>query len=255
MGGDIERCWELASWGTEFDAIISLGGNCAVAHNTRIRDLRSCSFPFDWLLMDDPRPIDYLAHGFETSFSDLCLKENLVELVGAERGMEKPGRLQFYDKISGWKFIHHFNETADFGEEYRRVYSVLHRRISRMLDMFDSGGRFLLVLAPTFSVDKACLLKLKSVLAHKYPRSSFFFLVMSFCEQTAGVEALDDLIYCRVARAQNIYDFTKTNLEWSFLDRLRLTNPRKGTRIHKVRLWKQGNTRYILKWYIAKKVK
>ena len=255
LGGDIERCWESTGWGTEFDAIISLGGNCSVAHNLRIRDLRNASYPFDWLLMDDSMPIDYLVKGFDNEFADFCLKENLVELVGDERGMEKPGRLQFRDKVSGWKLIHHFNVTSDFNAEFCRVHATLRRRISRMLANFASGGRYLLVLAPTFSVDEGCVDELRLVLRRKYPRSSFFLLVMSFCERESGVEISENVLYSRIARPQNIYDFSKTGIEWSFLDRLSLKVGCMTKRVHKLRLWKHRGIRYVLRWYVEKKMK
>ena len=255
LGGDVERAWASTGWGCEFDAIIPLGGNCAAAHNLRMRGLRSMSFPFDWVLMDDPAPIAYLARGFANGFSDLCLRENLVELTGDERGIEKPGRLQFKDKVSGWKFIHHFNETSDFDAEYCRVSAILKKRIRRMQDMFESGGRFLLILAPNFMLEKGCVDELRTVLKRKYPRSTFCFLLMSFRDSATGAEKIDEILYVRIPHAQSIYDFSKTTIEWSFLDRLRLKVQAAARKEHKLWLWKWNGVRYILKWHIMKKIR
>lgn len=255
FGGLIEQALKKREGGMSYDAVVSLGGNCSVAHNLRLRGLRQMSLPFDWLLMDDSRPIGYLARGFESDFADFCLKENLEELKGEERGQEHPGRLQFIDRVSGWKFIHHFNESDSFDEEYARVSSVIKRRIIRMTEMFQGGGRYLLVLAPTFSVEKSCLGALAGCLARKYPNADFTFLIMSFGEKDMHVELDGDVIYARIPRPQNVYDFTRTNFEWQFMDKLVLPKPtaETGPKMHKCQLLKWNGVRYVLRWFVDKK--
>jgi len=255
LAGNVERAMSAAGWGNEFDVIVSLGGNCSVAHNLRVRNLRPFSLPFDWLLMDDARPIEYLPTGFTDGFKDFCLQEILVELKGAERGEEHPGRLQYLDAVSGWKFIHHFNESDDFNREYKRVYDVLSRRIRRLDALFLEGGRYLLILAPTFKVSKTCLDRLMGVLRDKYGNTSFYYIIMSFDEMSADVEVDRNLIYAKVKRPQNVYDFSKTNVEWSFLDRIKLSGKtdRPGPSKHKLQLFNYKGFKYILRWHIDKK--
>ena len=246
----------LSVCGSEpLDAIVSLGGNCSVAHNLRARSLRPFSLPFDWLLMDDCRPVEYLARGFRDGFSDFCLRINLDELKGDERGQERPGHLQLRDRVSGWKFIHHFMETPDFEVEYNRVYGVLRRRLDRLESMFAGGGRYLLILAPTFRVPQNCLHDLDEVLRSRFPATQFTFMIMSFAEPESIVETDGNVIYARISREQNIYDFSRTNFEWSFMDHLALRNVCKTTpeKHHKIRLFKRHGFRYVLKWFIEKK--
>ena len=238
-----------------YDSVVSLGGNCSVAHNLRLRGLRRESLPFDWLLMNDERPIEYLARGFENDFSDFCLKANLRELKGDERGQEQPERLQLQDENSGYNFLHHFNKSTNFDKEYERVIAILKRRIKRLTGMFSLGGKYLLVLAPTFRVKEECLNKLIERLALKYPKAVFVFLVMSFGEENYNVKCDGSLVYVKIPRMQNLYDYTGKNFEWSFMDHIAFRDGRNATpeKQHKIRLFKWHGFRYVLKWCIEKK--
>ncbi|MCR5839069.1 MAG: papain-like cysteine peptidase, partial [Kiritimatiellae bacterium] len=55
-----------------YDLIFSLGGNCAAAHNLKIRRLRPYSLPFDWTYMVDERPIAWLISAIDSHMSGFC---------------------------------------------------------------------------------------------------------------------------------------------------------------------------------------
>lgn len=40
---------------TQYDLIVSLGGNCMVANNLRYRNMLAFSIPFDWGYMQDKK--------------------------------------------------------------------------------------------------------------------------------------------------------------------------------------------------------
>lgn len=57
----------------EYDCIISSGGCCNAANQLKLRGLRPVSFPFDWPLTRDDRPIRYLPKGLRNRFRDFIV--------------------------------------------------------------------------------------------------------------------------------------------------------------------------------------
>ena len=54
----------------EYDLICSLGGNCAAAHNLRIRNLRTVAYPFDWTYFKSDSAVYKLADNFVDGFKN-----------------------------------------------------------------------------------------------------------------------------------------------------------------------------------------
>ena len=78
---------------------------------------------------------------------------------------------------------------------------------------------------------------------------------MSFDETSSDVEVDRNLIYVKVKRPQNVYDFSKTNVEWSFMDRIKLSVKKEQPepKRHKLQLFNHNGFKYILRWHIEKK--
>ena len=108
----------------EYDYIISLGGSCNVATQLRHRGLRKCSFPLDWTLMADEKPIRWLLQGICSRFEGFCWRENMFafESPAEEYGKIKQ-RLQ--DEVSGFRFIHHFSASPDNEILFNKERSVI----------------------------------------------------------------------------------------------------------------------------------
>lgn len=222
-----------------YDLAVSLGANCSAAHNLLVRGLRPFSLPFDWLYIVDERPIAYLAKGFGNRFADFCLKENLKEIRPGdpEYAAAHPDRVQYADEATGFRFVNHFNRSAEDPAEYARVRDMLSRRIDRLYEAFSSGSRFLLLLATHVDVSEDVLRAVLDALGKEFPGKSFDIEYLHFGQPEESVVVRDCLRIRNVRRPQNEYDFNRTNWEWRFLDDVRvLTRPRKRRKIS-FRVW------------------
>ncbi len=196
-----------------YDLVRSLGGNCAAAFQLKYRDMRCFSLPFDWVYIENEKPIEYLSEGFADGFKNLALKENLKRVEGSK---EHP--VIYQDTYSGYFFPNHFKEDAE--KEYHAFYQKLCRRTERLLAKIKSASKVLFVLSTTFPFNISCLEKLNKRLAQLYPNVYFDFEVLSFSCLQEGEKTVGNIHLKRCVRSQNSYDFYKTNFEWSFLDQI-----------------------------------
>ena len=237
----------------EYDLIVSLGGNCSAAIQMRMRGLRFFSLPFDWLFMEDTRPIEYLAHGFANGFSDFMLKDNLLPHIdGWQGGVAK---YKYKDTHTGFCFIHHFHKSIDEPGGYEAVDSVMRHRINRLMSQIESSRRILLILTTDFTFDVALAEKMIAEIRTQYPDKEIDFHMMQF-----GVAFEDPAITGRkfvdmpftgglYARPKSIYDLERTSAEWDFLDEIALP----GRSIPKIdgvnkflyKMWKSLSTRFL----------
>ena len=109
----------------KYDLIASLGGNRAAAAQLRMRGLRPFALPFDWLLMEDVRTMEYLPKGFSNGFSDFCLKDNLRLLK--EDYCTGTAKFKYSDELTGWCFLHHFHGDVNSTDSYEKTTGRLRR--------------------------------------------------------------------------------------------------------------------------------
>lgn len=211
---------------TVYDSIISLGGFCGAAVQLRARGLRKFSLPFDWLFMDDPKTIDYLARAFSSGFSDFMLKENLVPI---EYHRQAKAAFQYKDTLSGYNFIHHFHKDINKGG-YDIVKAKMDRRFKRMLSLFAPNKKVLLLLSLQIHVETGDLARLLEAIRAAYPQTKIDLHVIelnaTFEKDTIQAEAFArDLSFTgmRYKRGISEYDNSITSYEWAFLDYLHLS--------------------------------
>ena len=202
-----------------YDLICSLGGNCAAAFQLKYSNMRCFSLPFDWVYIENEKPIEYLCEGFTDGFKNLALKENLKRIEGSK---EHP--VIYQDTYSGYFFPNHFKENAE--KEYSGFNKKLRRRIDRLNTKIKNAQKVLFILSTSFPFDTVSFEKLNKCLTELYPNVYFDFEIVSFdCPQEE--EKTSGNIHVRhYIRRQNLYDFYKTNFEWAFLDDIKL--PRKN---------------------------
>ncbi len=238
----------------KFDAIISLGGFCGAAAQLRARGLRPFSLPFDWLVMDSPQTIVYLTKAFERGFDDFCLKENLTVLPWQGGGTTQ---YKYRDQVSGYGFIHHFHHSLEAGG-WEETYPVLMKRIRRLFSLFQPNKRILLILATPFEFDFQLAADLLEVVRRRYPQTEFQMSILQFSASlpkgVLGQEISDARFHgvARYARLTGAYDFNRPSSEWSFLDRVQLTESSKKQKgISKViyKVWKSSSKYLLTKGY------
>lgn len=231
----------------EYDSIVSLGGFCGAAAQLRIRGLRTCSMPFDWLYMESEESIKYLARAFQNDFKDFCLKENLA-LVPQSQDLGGVAKYKYRDSLSKFVFIHHFHESIDKGG-YEKTYSTIKRRVDRFLSAFKPGKSVLLILATRFEYDLSLAARLLDSIREKFPGTSVDLHVIQFAAKLSDPLALGEKIPLeypfsgeKYSRPQGEYDINYTSSEWAFLDQVRLRNheyPKmRGFAKFKFKLWK-----------------
>lgn len=201
----------------QYDLICSLGGNCAAAFQLKYRDMRSFSLPFDWVYIEDAKPITYLCEGFADGFKNLALKENLKRIEGNESHS-----VIYQDSYSGYFFPNHFKEDTE--KEYEAFDKKLRRRTARLIEKIKSAKKVLFILSVSFPLDISCLEELNKCLAELYPNVRFDFEAVSLACPLEEDETLGNIHLKRCVRQQNLYDFYKTNFEWAFLDQIVTTH-------------------------------
>lgn len=243
-----------------YDAIISLGGDCAAASQMRMRGMRRCSLPFDWLYMDGPQTIEWLSKGFGDGFADFCLRENLEPLARDAAPGLAPYR--YRDRASGYNFIHHFWRSIETEAGYRATYDVLRRRADRLLGIVDRSSAILFILATDFEYDTDVAANLLEALRRLHPDKEIDLHVLqhsvAFSNPCTIAEKWPDLMPFtggRYARSISTYDINRTDAEWEFLDRLSISGLErkrfKGLESLKYKIWKRFSKHFRDNGYAA----
>ena len=206
----------------KYDLIISLGGNCAAANQCLHRNLRQFSLPFDYTFMVDSRPIEYFAEGLKDNFKNFCLKENIVELVGSERGDEK-AKFQYKDTYSGYRLIHLFKNYITNDDVYEKGYKTMRRRIDRLYEKLEKAKKVLIICATDFVYDEKYIYKVKETFEELYPDKEFVFYTLMFNADEYSEKQNENMFFIYSRRSVNVYDISSTNYEWHFLDDIQLT--------------------------------
>ncbi len=213
--------------------VVSLGGNCAVAHNLRFREKRPYSLPFDWVYLVDDRPIRFWIDEVGRGFPDLLRRENLIEMHPGDKEYA-PAHAdvkQYIDTASGYRFVNHFKESVEVPGAYETVSASVRKRVERLLSAFSQGGDFLLVLATQVDVSVDLLKRLVAVLSARFPKARFTLRYMHFGQQSDEIQTEDQgVVVQQVRRMMNDYDCRKTNWEWRFLDDIKVSECQKRRR-------------------------
>ena len=238
----------------EYDLIVSLGGNCAAACQLRMRGKRPFSLPFDWLCMENPETIEWLAHAFKTDFSDFCLKKNLVPIEKGELPEGGTTQYRYVDVVSGYRFIHHFHKPIEGGDGYETVYSMLSRRLRRMDRLLRAANDVLFILATNFTYELSLIEILADAIKAKYACPNLDFIAMQFGAQFTDGRLAEEgsTDFCRWGRYKRRlggYDLSLTSAEWAFMDDVALKGfplrPIKGLDKVRYKLWKHLSKHFL----------
>lgn len=231
----------------EYDLIVSLGENCMVANNLRYRLMRPFSLPFDRVYMENERTLRYLIEGFKDRFSRLLLKDNIEKIKGSDEH-----KIVYKDNYSGYCFPNHFENEILTDNEYKKVHDTLRRRIDRLFNSLENSYSILFILAGELSFNEEDILEFKKTLLKLYPAKDITIRVMIFNYKDNEENVIDNNISIyKYIRPMNLYDFTKTNYEWSFLDDIKLSNvnyKKNSIKLFSLKI-KDKKYRLDLSWY------
>jgi len=200
-----------------YDLVCSLGGNCAAAHNLLYKKLRTVAFPFDWTYFNSDEAVYKLAEGFKDNFKNYALKENFKELPVNPDHSDK---IQYEDTYGKIIWANHFQYDSDKNHNYNEVKEKLDRRFQRLVDSVNKAHKILFIFSTSFQVKPDAFLYLISSLNKMYPNKNIEIRVLSFnCEKDYVYEN-QNVKVCFYKRNMDIQDFSTTNKEWDFLDKI-----------------------------------
>ena len=232
---------------TEYDLIASLGGNCTAAAHLRRRGMRPYSLPFDWLFMDTPQTIEYLAGAFPNRFSDFCLKENLVPIEKAGQGAAGTARYAYRDVISGYSFVHHFHDSITTTGGYDKVSSMLKRRMDRFFQKIDSSNSILFILSTAFDFPYKMADDLIASLRRTYLEKHIDLYVVQHGMRFDDASTIAKKIIGHAFDGE-VYDSSHSRPEWHFLDDVRMNGvtPKRIRGLDKIyyKIWKALSKRF-----------
>ena len=209
----------------EYDLICSLGGNCAAAHNLLIRNLRPAAYPFDWTYFTSEEAVYQLAEGFKNKFEKYMLKENLIELPV---NPSHPDKIQLKDSWGKIIWANHFIYSNNFDKTFDKVKTSFDKRFKRLLDHVESSEKILFLLCTSFYLKQDSVVYLLKTLQNLYPNKDFQIKVVSFnCTEEEHIQKNNVEFFYHI-RSLNVYDFSNTNYEWMFLDKLKLTKKKRN---------------------------
>ena len=233
-----------------YDMIASLGGNCSAAMQLKNRGLRREAYPFDWVYMESEKSIWYLIEAFGNGFKDFALEKNLVPLYdGPTTGV---ARYSYKDVLTGFCFVHHFNEKLVTTDAYERQMNPFRRRLARFLERIDMARDILFILTVRFPVGIATLKKLALVLNKLYPEKNIDLHVKEFNAKLSSPLSLVESwpLECGFSGGERHaydafpYSFEYASREWAFLDDIKLNGfvkpPMRGWARAVYKLWKKS---------------
>ena len=204
--------------GNKYDLICSIGGNCSAAHNLRYKNLRSFSLPFDWLYIENAKPLEYLSEGIANNFKDFCKKENLINIPQNEAHKDC---VSYFDSYTNYYFVNHFKKNIEDTNEFEIVNKKNNRRIERLFQNLSKSKKVLFLLYLNFELNVVKELEnFSSALKKIYPNLVMDFYVIQFNCKVESSEKHNNICIAKYKRAMNNDDFCTTNKEWNFLNKI-----------------------------------
>ena len=199
---------------TKFDLVVSLGGNCAAAHQLLYKNFRTAAYPFDWTYFTSDEAVYQLAKGFKEEFKNYALKENFEELPV---NPSHPDRIQYKDKYGKIIWANHFNYGKD---DYNEVKEKLTRRFERLINSIKKAHRIIFVFSVSFKIEPDAFFVLLDTLDELYPDKHIEIKVVSFNADKNYKYKNNNIEIFYYKRQMNDSDYGSTNKEWDFLDKI-----------------------------------
>lgn len=220
-----------------FDYIISLGGNCAAASQLKQRNLRSAAMPFDYFFLRDIDDLKSFINALKNDFAGCFEKDKMIELTGEKRGTSD--LYQYQDTVSGFNIIHLFHRPIHEKGVYEESKKIINRRLERFFNICKNNSELCFIMSINFEVDNELIFSLRDILIEKFG-NKINLIFMIFSAKSNEKQNFDNLAILRYCRPNNIYDYSKTNFEWEFLDAFILRKTKSNKHCFKINKLKRG---------------
>lgn len=248
-----------------YNLICSLGANCSATFQIVYRKMRKYALPFDWTSMKEDECLYKMAEGFKNNFKDYMLRENLIKLEKKEHSEAHSDKVQFKDIYTKLYYYNHFEKDLDTDNEYEKVKNKFDKRVKRFLYKIKNAEKILFVLSSAVNFSTDAIYNLVDTLELLYPNKKINIHIKLFNQKENKIVSYKSCNIYYYQRSENLYDYTETNFEWSFLDNVRVAEKRDSSVIRFVKnilsiskikkgfsivLLKRLNTVLYLKLYI-----
>ena len=143
------------------------------------------------------------------------------ELHGDEITDAHNNMVQYQDTYTEIFFYNHFSKKIDNNGEFKKVKEKITRRIERFLYFLNKSNKILFIFSHHYNFENKPYIELYNFLKEFYPDKEIHIRVIQFGTNEPSFEYDDArLMITRIKRENNYYDFTKTNIEWQFLDNI-----------------------------------
>ncbi len=201
----------------KFDYIISLGGNCSVGLQLKKRRLRTCSFPLDWLYLENKENAIKMINEFRNDFSNSFAVENLVTID------DNMNKYNHYDKVSGYNFIHTFMHKDTDIKNLKKDEEKIKKRIKRLYSTCDKKVAF--IFSVRFDLEDKYINELYKIINSKWKNAKLYVILFNTPEDSEKDDG--NLFVWRLKRQTDSYDFWETNYIWHFLDNFQVEEYKK----------------------------
>lgn len=178
-----------------YDAVYSLGTNCAASDYLRRMGLRKGAGPFDWIRAEDPRC------PFETILSDFNNFLQKEDLVLADFQDPQKIRCIYHNKRSRYTFFHDFSCELTLEEQFKQVSDKYNRRKERFLKDISSKKKILLVWYAEWNG----FLKQEELKEYADKLNAFFGREIDFLFIQYNSEQKEDINYYSLAEYADCY--------------------------------------------------
>jgi hypothetical protein len=149
---------------SSYDTIINLGGDCQVAWQLKLNNLRPYSLPFDWLVI----PCSAIIKLLDNNFNNFLAKESLTFI-------NKQPYPHIRDHLYSINLLHTFTLSENFLDTYDEVKAKYDKRTARFWHLINQGKKVLFIRK---GITKIEAIDLDLVLQRLYPSLEYTILAL-----------------------------------------------------------------------------
>jgi len=165
----------------EYDEIVSLGFNCAVAFALKDLYLRNKSYPLDWGRVVEEkdeigfrRKVEFLC----TNFKDFINEQDLY-IFSDNKNEENKKHMAVHNSFNGMHFFHDFPKGKTIADVYPDVKEKYERRIERLMDLINSDKKICFVFyAGLAKLPMAEIIYSTEIFYKIFPKRNVDFLIL-----------------------------------------------------------------------------
>lgn len=185
--------------------IIPLGGTCSIAYQLKKFNLRNCSFPFDWVRINNFSNIAYL---LENNFDKFFLDYKLIEFSKNFKVNNMNG--SYIYKSNFCKFYHDFDSKIN-DKNFLLFKKKYLRRINRLYEKIKNSKKILFIREEIGNLSESKIKKFLEIIYTFNPELEFKLKVITINKKLEKINLPNvEIIFSN----QKVIDWTRPELDW-----------------------------------------